>query len=166
MAEPDGLPSTGSLRVGHNWSDLAAATAAAVMRHSLWSMNSSQKHELRSQSFRSTNLHTPIFCSLNTVSHSPSSQVWASESGLLKLARLMIALLPFGFPVWTMVGTLCSFDSLCALSILHPLLGSTCENSWQYLISVLKLDPDWYRMFSRTRGEWNINSYISINRSI
>ena len=28
MAEPGGLPSTGSHRVGHNWSDLAAAAAA------------------------------------------------------------------------------------------------------------------------------------------
>ena len=27
MAEPDGLPSMGSQRVGHNWSDLAAAAA-------------------------------------------------------------------------------------------------------------------------------------------
>ena len=27
MAEPDGLPSMGSHRVGHDWSDLAAATA-------------------------------------------------------------------------------------------------------------------------------------------
>ena len=29
-AEPGGLPSMGSHRVGHNWSDLAAAAAAAV----------------------------------------------------------------------------------------------------------------------------------------
>ena len=29
MGEPGGLPSTGSHRVGHNWSDLAAAAAAA-----------------------------------------------------------------------------------------------------------------------------------------
>ena len=28
MAEPGGLPSMGSHRVGHNWSDLAAAAAA------------------------------------------------------------------------------------------------------------------------------------------
>ena len=33
--EPDGLPSMGSHRVGHNWSDLAAAAAAAeyIMRN-------------------------------------------------------------------------------------------------------------------------------------
>ena len=30
MAEPGGLPSMGSHRVGHDWSDLAAAEAAAV----------------------------------------------------------------------------------------------------------------------------------------
>ena len=30
MAEPGGLPSMGSHRVGHNWSDLAAAAAAAL----------------------------------------------------------------------------------------------------------------------------------------
>ena len=30
MEEPGGLPSMGSHRVGHDWSDLAAATAAAV----------------------------------------------------------------------------------------------------------------------------------------
>ena len=30
MAEPGGLPSMGSHRVGHNWSDLAAAAAAAA----------------------------------------------------------------------------------------------------------------------------------------
>ena len=29
MAEPGGLPSTGSRRVGHDWSDLVAAAAAA-----------------------------------------------------------------------------------------------------------------------------------------
>ena len=32
MGEPDGLPSMGSHRVGHDWSDLAAAAAAAA-RH-------------------------------------------------------------------------------------------------------------------------------------
>ena len=31
MGEPGGLPSMGSHRVGHDWSDLAAAAAAAVM---------------------------------------------------------------------------------------------------------------------------------------
>ena len=38
--EPGGLLSVGSHRVGHNWSDLAAAAAAAVVRHKchgLWS---------------------------------------------------------------------------------------------------------------------------------
>ena len=30
MGEPGGLPSMGSHRVGHDWSDLAAAAAAAV----------------------------------------------------------------------------------------------------------------------------------------
>ena len=30
MGEPDGLPSMGSHRVGHDWSDLAAAAAAAM----------------------------------------------------------------------------------------------------------------------------------------
>ena len=30
--EPDGLPSMGLNRVGHDWSDLASAAAAAVMQ--------------------------------------------------------------------------------------------------------------------------------------
>ena len=30
MEEPGGLPCVGSQRVGHNWSDLAAAVAAAM----------------------------------------------------------------------------------------------------------------------------------------
>ena len=30
MGEPDGLPSMGSHRVGHDWSNLAAAAAAAA----------------------------------------------------------------------------------------------------------------------------------------
>ena len=32
-AEPDGLPSMGSHRVGHDWSDLAAAAAEYIMRN-------------------------------------------------------------------------------------------------------------------------------------
>ena len=35
MGEPGGLPSMGSHRVGHDWSDLAAAAAAAAAGH-LW----------------------------------------------------------------------------------------------------------------------------------
>ena len=31
MGEPGGLPSMGSHRVGHDWSNLAAAAAAAVL---------------------------------------------------------------------------------------------------------------------------------------
>ena len=31
MGEPDGLPSMGLHRVGHDWSDLAAAAAAAAV---------------------------------------------------------------------------------------------------------------------------------------
>ena len=34
--EPGWLPSMGSHRVGHNWSDLAAAAAAAELYHYLW----------------------------------------------------------------------------------------------------------------------------------
>ena len=33
MGEPGGLPSMGSHRVGHDWSDLAAAAAAAAYVH-------------------------------------------------------------------------------------------------------------------------------------
>ena len=32
MVEPDGLPSMGSHRVGHDWSDLAAAAAVLIFR--------------------------------------------------------------------------------------------------------------------------------------
>ena len=35
MGEPGGLPSMGSHRVGHDWSDLAAAAAAYIFRVSL-----------------------------------------------------------------------------------------------------------------------------------
>ena len=33
MAEPGGLPSMGSHRVGHDWSDIAAAAAAVIPNH-------------------------------------------------------------------------------------------------------------------------------------
>ena len=33
MGKPGGLPSMGSHRVGHDWSDLAAAAAAAERKH-------------------------------------------------------------------------------------------------------------------------------------
>ena len=32
MGEPDGLPSMGSHRVGHDWSNLAAAVAAVLFK--------------------------------------------------------------------------------------------------------------------------------------
>ena len=34
MGEPGGLPSMGSHRVGHEWSDLAAAAAVSIIRYS------------------------------------------------------------------------------------------------------------------------------------
>ena len=34
--QPSGLPSLGSHRVGHDWSDLAAATAAVTLEWKLW----------------------------------------------------------------------------------------------------------------------------------
>ena len=36
MGEPGGLPSMGSHRVGHDWSDLAAATAAVIQWIRIW----------------------------------------------------------------------------------------------------------------------------------
>ena len=36
MGEPGGLPSMGSHRVGHDWSDLAAAAAAAIQSYKSW----------------------------------------------------------------------------------------------------------------------------------
>ena len=58
MGEPGGLPSLGSHRVGHNWSDLAAAAAATSKKNktlpgergaaselSLWAMSVVQKQE-------------------------------------------------------------------------------------------------------------------------
>ena len=38
MGEPDGLPSMGSHRVGHDWSDLAAAAAASYLLKSTSSL--------------------------------------------------------------------------------------------------------------------------------
>ena len=36
--EPSGLPSMGSHRVGHDWSDIAAAAAAAAVFQRIWSL--------------------------------------------------------------------------------------------------------------------------------
>ena len=52
MGEPDGLPSMGSHRVGHNWSDLAAAAAAVEFNKITWSgpissLRKSQEKEVR-----------------------------------------------------------------------------------------------------------------------
>ena len=48
MAKPGGLPSMGSHRVGHDWSDLAAAAAAACLGnqrriHNLTSFGNGEK---------------------------------------------------------------------------------------------------------------------------
>ena len=43
--EPGGLPSLGSHRVGPDWSDLAAAAAAAPAKH-LWQINCDYKSEV------------------------------------------------------------------------------------------------------------------------
>ena len=40
MGEPDGLPSMGSHRVGHDWGDLAAAAAAGSYLHSIYIVSS------------------------------------------------------------------------------------------------------------------------------
>ena len=55
--EPDGMPSMGSHRVGHNWSDLAAAAAAAVLGEwdpGVWAMviPGSEGAELNDRSHR------------------------------------------------------------------------------------------------------------------
>ena len=50
MGEPGGLPSMGSHRVGHDWSDLAAVAAAYIRSHSVYSVFSgflSSKTSLR-----------------------------------------------------------------------------------------------------------------------
>ena len=52
MAEPGGLPSTGSHRVGHDWSDLAAAAAAPSVTQDSneWTHYSTQQQGWTSQS--------------------------------------------------------------------------------------------------------------------
>ena len=45
MGEPGGLPSMWLYRVGHNWSDLAAA--AASLTHTLWKEREANSHGLR-----------------------------------------------------------------------------------------------------------------------
>ena len=50
--EPGGLPSTGSHRVGHDWSDLAAVAAAASIRALNWSLSTSNDQPLCSSSSR------------------------------------------------------------------------------------------------------------------
>ena len=48
MAEPGGLPSKGSHRVGHDWSDLAAAAAAAAGDHCMcWAMRRRGRQRMR-----------------------------------------------------------------------------------------------------------------------
>ena len=54
MAEPGGLPSTGSHRVGHNWSDLAAAAGAS------WSCHYPIPHILSSEGVEETNIFTGL----------------------------------------------------------------------------------------------------------
>ena len=39
MMEPDGMPSMGLHRVGHDWSDLAEAAAEAAYFHYSWRWN-------------------------------------------------------------------------------------------------------------------------------
>ena len=41
MGEPGGLPSMGSHRVGHDWSDLAAAAAAELVLSATWGLDRS-----------------------------------------------------------------------------------------------------------------------------
>ena len=47
--EPGGLPSMGSHRVGHDWSDLAAAAAADTTRQGLWGKQFKESEGINSQ---------------------------------------------------------------------------------------------------------------------
>ena len=59
--EPGGLPSMGSHRVGHDWSDLAAAAAASVLANDLFSHPSAPV-------FPSSRTTNPWVCSVNLTS--------------------------------------------------------------------------------------------------
>ena len=50
MGEPGGLPSMGSHRVGHDWSDLAAAAVPFVVLY-LWDLSSSTRDQTHVSSF-------------------------------------------------------------------------------------------------------------------
>ena len=53
MGEPDGLPSMGSHRVGHEWSDLAAAAPAFVFKYvPFWVYPSGKQNYRRKWTFR------------------------------------------------------------------------------------------------------------------
>ena len=98
--EPDGLPSMGSHRVGHDWSDLAAAAPPVSEPLSLWRLNSGKL------------FHSSAFISL-TMAHPPpplplQSHVWLSFSfsphSLAKSLNLLtpwwLSVLFDRFPLW------------------------------------------------------------------
>ena len=54
--KPDGLPSMGSHRVGHDWSDLVAATAALERSVHSWSCRPGRRGRHKGQAFSCSNL--------------------------------------------------------------------------------------------------------------
>ena len=79
--EPRGLPSMGSHRVGHDWSDLAAAAAARTLREALreaWhvSVDRVTKHQIRLSNWTTTkdNYHRVAYSTKNC-EHSRCSTV-------------------------------------------------------------------------------------------
>ena len=76
MGEPGGLPSMGSHRVRHDWSDLAAAAAASMAREA--GQSSCQCH--RAKHCQCHRHHSNIFWNwgLSVISFSTSCEEWAS----------------------------------------------------------------------------------------
>ena len=64
--QPGGLPSMGSHRVGHNWSDLTAAAAAAAYLTSMYWGNFDQLKDLSSSYFEGKKFEEPLGMSLPT----------------------------------------------------------------------------------------------------
>ena len=131
--EPGGLPSTGLHRIGHDWSDLAAA--AAVIKQTSWNLDS---HVGASPGgVLPLSLNVSRYLSLFSVSQPPGSgSILAYSSWEWFKFSSGIFFFPFlpGFfylrPILDdvcLLGNLCPIlDYVCLLGILCPILDDVC----------------------------------------
>ena len=97
MVEPDGLPSMGSHRVGHDWSDLAAAAKSLVHQYH-WIWRDKQKAELEKGS--------PSFSTLSMSARGDSGKKCWRRGGGLTSEPQWLCFLPT-LPVYRLLWTLC-----------------------------------------------------------